>query len=111
MRSADRAQEYYRIINSEAKKLTRLIENILDFSRMEAGLRPYTLAPAEIGELVRHVIGVMQPQFVQSGLPPNWQGVMRVSKSADRHVVVLAKTQSSGDFGGSTRWLSWTRSG
>jgi signal transduction histidine kinase len=65
VRSADRAQEYYRIINSEAKKLTRLIENILDFSRMEAGLRPYTLAPAEIGELVRHVIGVMQPQFVQ----------------------------------------------
>jgi signal transduction histidine kinase len=26
------AQEYYRIINGEAKKLTRLIENILDFS-------------------------------------------------------------------------------
>ena len=48
-RSTDRAQEYYRIINGEAKKLTRLIENILDFSRMEAGLRPYTLAPADIG--------------------------------------------------------------
>ena len=48
-RSTDRAQEYYRIINGEAKKLTRLIENILDFSRMEAGLRPYTLVPADIG--------------------------------------------------------------
>ena len=53
VRSAERAQEYYRIINGEAKKLTRLIENILDFSRMEAGLRPYTLAPADIGEMVR----------------------------------------------------------
>ena len=40
MRSAERAQEYYRIINGEAKKLTRLIENILDFSRMEAGPAP-----------------------------------------------------------------------
>ena len=40
VRSAERAQEYYRIINTEARKLTRLIENILDFSRMEAGLRP-----------------------------------------------------------------------
>jgi signal transduction histidine kinase len=65
VRSADRAQEYYRIINGEAKKLTRLIENILDFSRMEAGLRPYTLAPADIGELVQRVIYVMQPQFAQ----------------------------------------------
>jgi signal transduction histidine kinase len=65
VRSADRAQEYYRIINGEAKKLTRLIENILDFSRMEAGLRPYTLVPSDLGELVQRVIGVMQPQFLQ----------------------------------------------
>jgi signal transduction histidine kinase len=65
VRSADRAQEYYRIINGEAKKLTRLIENILDFSRMEAGLRPYTLVPSDVGELVQRVIGVMQPQFAQ----------------------------------------------
>jgi signal transduction histidine kinase len=65
VRSADRAQEYYRIINGEAKKLTRLIENILDFSRMEAGLRPYTLAIADIGELVQRVIDVMRPQFDQ----------------------------------------------
>ena len=80
VRSADRAQEYYRIINGEAKKLTRLIENILDFSRMEAGLRPYTLVSADIGELVQRVIAMMQPQFSQGkftvattiapGLPP-----------------------------------------
>jgi signal transduction histidine kinase len=65
VRSADRAQEYYRIINGEARKLTRLIENILDFSRMEAGLRPYTLAPMDLGDLVRRVIEMMQPQFSQ----------------------------------------------
>jgi signal transduction histidine kinase len=65
VRSADRAQEYYRIINGEAKKLTRLIENILDFSRMEAGLRPYMLALADIGELVQRVIDVMRPQLDQ----------------------------------------------
>lgn len=65
VRSSDRAQEYYRIINGEAKKLTRLIENLLDFSRMEAGLRPYTLEPADIGALVQHVLGVMERQFTQ----------------------------------------------
>ena len=48
VRTPERAQEYYRIINGESKKLTRLIENILDFSRMEAGLRPYRMEPADL---------------------------------------------------------------
>jgi two-component system phosphate regulon sensor histidine kinase PhoR len=65
VRSADRAQEYYRVINGEARKLTRLIENILDFSRMEAGLRPYRVAPADIGALTRQVVGKMGSQFTQ----------------------------------------------
>ena len=39
LKNTDRAQEYYRIINSEARKLTRLINNLLDFSKIEAGLR------------------------------------------------------------------------
>ena len=50
VRTPERAQEYYRIINGESKKLTRLIENILDFSRMEAGLRPYRMEPADLAE-------------------------------------------------------------
>jgi signal transduction histidine kinase len=65
VRSADRAQEYYRVINGEARKLTRLIENILDFSKMEAGLRPYRVAPGDVRELTRHVLDSMQSQFTQ----------------------------------------------
>ena len=42
------------------------------------------------------------PQFAQSGLPPNWQGVIGFSKFADTHAVVFAKMQSSGECGGST---------
>ena len=80
VRTADRAQEYYGIINSEAKKLTRLIENILDFSRMEAGLRPYHMEPADAGGLVTHVLDRMAYQLsrqqltlttsIEPGLPP-----------------------------------------
>jgi signal transduction histidine kinase len=80
VRNPDRAQEYYRIINAEARKLTRLIENILDFSRMEAGLRPYRPAPVDIGALTRQVVADMESQFnqaqftvhthVDSDLPP-----------------------------------------
>jgi signal transduction histidine kinase len=65
VRTPERAQEYYRILNGEAKKLTRLIENILDFSRMEAGLRPYRMEPADLAESVNKVLARMQTQFSQ----------------------------------------------
>jgi len=65
VRNAERAQEYYRVINGEARKLTRLIENILDFSKMEAGLRPYRAAPCDLTELTRHVLDRMSSQFNQ----------------------------------------------
>jgi signal transduction histidine kinase len=65
VRNTERAQEYYRIINTEARKLTRLIENILDFSRMEAGLRPYRTAPADIGAVAHQVLEDMSSQFNQ----------------------------------------------
>jgi signal transduction histidine kinase len=65
VRTPERAQEYYRIINGESKKLTRLIENILDFSRMEAGLRPYRMEPADLSESVSKVLAQMETQFAQ----------------------------------------------
>ena len=43
----------------------------------------------------------MQPQFSQSGAPPNWHGVIFVVRSAEIVVVVRAKTHSSGECGGS----------
>ncbi len=65
VRTPERAQEYYRIINGESKKLTRLIENILDFSRMEAGLRPYRMEPADVSQSVSKVLARMETQFAQ----------------------------------------------
>lgn len=65
VRNPERAHEYYRIINGEARKLTRLIENILDFSKMEAGLRPYRVAPAALGDLTTKVLSAMESQFTQ----------------------------------------------
>jgi signal transduction histidine kinase len=65
VKNAARAQEYYRIINTEARKLTRLIENLLDFSKMEAGLRPYRMAPVDIGEITECVLTNMGSQFDQ----------------------------------------------
>jgi signal transduction histidine kinase len=66
VRSTERAQEYYRIIKAEAHKLSRLIENILDFSRMEAGLRPYQMELVDVGALTRHVLSEMEGHFART---------------------------------------------
>ena len=39
----DKARQYYRVINKESQRLTQLINNILDFSRIEAGRKEYRL--------------------------------------------------------------------
>jgi signal transduction histidine kinase len=63
LKNTDRAHEYYRIINSEARKLTRLINNLLDFSKIEAGLRRYRLEPVDLGALVTRVVESLDSQF------------------------------------------------
>ena len=63
LKNTDRATEYYRIINSEARKLTRLINNLLDFSKIEAGLRLYRLKPSDLTEVTERVLESLQSQF------------------------------------------------
>ena len=63
LKNTDRAQEYYRIINSEARKLTRLINNLLDFSKIEAGLRRYKREPVNLTDVTRHVLESLDSQF------------------------------------------------
>jgi len=73
LKSTERAMEYYRIINSEARKLTRLIDNILDFSKMEAGLRPYKATPQDIGEVTSRVLEALASQFKQNQFKVEFQ--------------------------------------
>ena len=37
-------------------RLTRLVESLLDFGRMQAGSRPYTFEPLDCADLVEHVL-------------------------------------------------------
>jgi signal transduction histidine kinase len=45
--------EYYRVIARESERLSRLIDNVLDFSRIEGGRRTYECQPAPVEPLVR----------------------------------------------------------
>jgi signal transduction histidine kinase len=52
----EKKRQYYRVIDKESQRLTQLINNILDFSRIEAGRREYRFVPADLGAVVRDVV-------------------------------------------------------
>jgi two-component system phosphate regulon sensor histidine kinase PhoR len=52
----DKKQEYYRIIGSESERLGFLINNILDFSKMEAGKKVYHKTDITLNEVVDSVM-------------------------------------------------------
>jgi signal transduction histidine kinase len=45
-------QEYYEVITRESERLTGLINNVLDFSRIESGTRQYQFAVVDLRRLV-----------------------------------------------------------
>ncbi len=56
VRNAEKAAEYHRIIVNETDRLTQLINNILDFSAIEAGRKEYQFAPCDLADIVREVL-------------------------------------------------------
>src|SRR5262245_7840768 len=65
--SEDKARQYYRVINKESQRLTQLINNILDFSRIEAGKKEYRFAPTDIARVIHEVVDAYRFQIEQQG--------------------------------------------
>ncbi|MGH7358610.1 MAG: sensor histidine kinase, partial [Candidatus Rokuibacteriota bacterium] len=59
--------EYYRVITRESERLSRLIENVLDFSRIEGGRRTYDLVPVSVEPLVRDTVESFAYVLAQQG--------------------------------------------
>jgi signal transduction histidine kinase len=63
----DKYQEYFRIIREESERLTALINNILDFSRIEAGRKEYEFKETNLADLVRSTLDSYRFQIEQNG--------------------------------------------
>jgi len=64
----DKRRQYLTIIVSESERLTALIENVLDFAKVERGKAPYEFAPGYLGEVVARAVEVYRYRAEREGM-------------------------------------------
>jgi signal transduction histidine kinase len=80
VKNEEEMRDFGRIINRESNRLTQLINNILDFSRIEAGRRKYQFVETNITDVIEEALQSYEYQLksagfevkteIQSDLPP-----------------------------------------
>src|SRR6266496_474569 len=60
-------REYYGVITRESERLTRLIDNVLDFSRIEGGRQRYEVGPHPVEPLIHEVLDAFRYPLAQRG--------------------------------------------
>jgi signal transduction histidine kinase len=58
---AEKQADYFRLIVQECRRLTSLIENVLDFSRIDQDRKQYEFEPTDLVALVGQTIQLMEP--------------------------------------------------
>jgi signal transduction histidine kinase len=87
VKSQDKTTEYYRNMRQESERLSRLIENVLDFSRIQRGRKKYTFNAGDINESVAEVVEMMRPYAALRGFSIETE-LGRIEQSAfDRDAV------------------------
>ena len=85
IREPQKQMEYFRFIVQECRRLSSLIENVLDFSRIEQGRKEYEFDPTDVVELATQTVKIMQTyaedrqitialEFAGSPLPADLDG-------------------------------------
>lgn len=57
-----------RVADQEAARMGRLVEELLELSRLQAGVMEFEFAPTDVSEVVRAVAGAFAPRLSHSGV-------------------------------------------
>ena len=61
-------REYFRFITQECRRLSSMIENVLDFARIEQGRKQYEFEPTDMSALVEQTVKLMEPYAAERGV-------------------------------------------
>jgi len=81
--SDDKRRQYLQIIVSESERLTALIENVLDFAKVERGKAAYEFAPDKLEEVVARAVEVYRYRAERDGI------AVKLSSADDLPIVLI----------------------
>lgn len=71
VKNDSKKNEYYQVINQESERLTRLINNILNFSRIESGKKEYNFRQIDLNQQVQKILDMYEFHLQSKGFKIN----------------------------------------
>jgi signal transduction histidine kinase len=68
VKDPERTRQHLGIITAEAARLTRLVNNVLDFARLERGEKRFDRREVDLSDVARETVGTLRPHFEAHGL-------------------------------------------
>ncbi len=65
--SPEETERFLRTIGRETLRLSQLVDNILDFARLEAGQRIFRFEEVDLGQVIRDTVDSLRPRFEHQG--------------------------------------------
>lgn len=86
--SPDRERDYLRILNAESSRLSRLINNVLEFSKLERKNRQMDMSRGTFDDVIGEVKGIMGEKLLQEGFRLKVEKTTDASFLYDREVMI-----------------------
>ncbi|HMJ06027.1 MAG TPA: HAMP domain-containing sensor histidine kinase [Chthoniobacterales bacterium] len=102
----EKRPQYLRIIMAEAERLTRLINNVLDFARLERKQKRYDFHPLDLHEVLARTWEGQELHLRENGFATRWQAApppYRVVGDEDALAQILVNLLSNAEKYSSTR--------
>lgn len=85
---ADKEQDYYKVLGSESARLSRLINNVLELSRLEKKQRYFRVKTGDFNEVLTEATGIMEEKLNREGFTLKIRQNIPLVFAYDREVMI-----------------------
>ncbi|MDP2335708.1 MAG: ATP-binding protein [Bacteroidota bacterium] len=93
--TGEQQQEYIRLLNESGERMLNLINDLVDISKIEAGLMAVEIVELDINEQIEYVYSSFKPEVEQKGLQFTFKTIISVKEAmlkTDRDKVITILT-------------------